>query len=157
MATPLYGVNATIDLNNSGLIPAAELGGKVKVAYDSYTTVGNVADAEEILFMKLPAGARVVNAQLWTSASLGAGTLSLGHKATKTADGSTDLVADADAFAATLDVSSAAASVILADTPTLAGFFYKFGAETQVYATKNTQSSSGAGETIKVAIYYIVD
>lgn len=152
MAT-LYGVNNLKGSTPNQLIPAGDLGGKIKCAYDEYTTVANMDVGDVINFMTIPAGARVVGAQIHHQA-LGDGELDVGHAASKNEDGST-LSADPDAFL--LDVNCAAAG-FARETGLLAGHLKKFGAETLITVTlKNHNTSSGAGEKIKVAIFYVLD
>lgn len=93
MAT-VYGKNKTIvRLADGSKIPAGEVGGEVKIAYDQYTLAAEVA-ANDIIDMALsiPAGARIVDAAI-VAPSMGAtGIFQLGTAAVPAA-----LVASADA------------------------------------------------------------
>ena len=153
MAT-VFGVNATKD-NNDILIPAGDLGGRVKMAYDKYTFPADAFDlGDKINMMKLPAGARVIDA-LVKAPSLGTeGIFKLGHAATKAEDGSTVINADDDAFVASADAGGQA---VAAESSTEAGRLVKFGAETQVVLECSEATDSAEGDTIEVAIFYVLD
>lgn len=149
----LYGINAT---NTLATVPAVnnepyDLGGRVRVAYDSYTVPSGdeVGTSAVINLFKLPKGARVVGGQLTSSSTASAGVYQVGYQ-----ENGVDS-AVATAFWAAQDMGAAAIDLQLAGTA--AGYMKVFGAETQVEVTFTTATTSGAGDTIKVKLFYVVD
>lgn len=156
MAT-LYSTQATI-INNMALgaspapIDVTDLGGRVRSAFFSYTTVGTEAVSDVIRLTKLPKGARVIGFNACAE-DIGAATCVL-------AIGDAD---DVDRLVTGLVVSAAlapnAASTILR-TPTTEivdiGFGYKYTAETWINATVTTAAIDAVGQLWGV-IQYVVD
>lgn len=154
MATK-YGTNATKRANQT--IPDLEAQGEKKspllVAYDEYALTADLAVSDVIRMMKLPAGARVHNVELYFDA-MGAGTVHVGWEAN-----SVD-AADNDGFMTSVAVTSAGAQDMADDQPTIAGagFFKQFsplGGETQVTITIATDTSATSG-SYKLAVYYAI-
>ena len=73
-----------------------ELGGRVRIAYGSYTAS---AEQSDIHMFNLPNGARILSGQLVHAALGSSTTLSVGHAAYKNAAG-TDVALDVDEFKA---------------------------------------------------------
>jgi hypothetical protein len=124
--------------------------GRVKHAYDSYVAAGALALNNVINVMKLPAGARVLEAIL-VSDDLGTtGTLDLGWT-----DNGVD-GASANGLLSAVDVHTAAIQARAGGiTPAVAGIFKKFSAETQLQV-KVSAATTAAG-TIKVGVLYVLD
>lgn len=155
--TTVYGVNRTIEVNNTGLIARSEKDARVKCMVDTYTQSAALTNGDVIQMLTIPAGARVVNAILQTDKSLGGtSTLTVGHAAT-TLFGGTAADADADAFIASTDTSSAAVTKGAVEDAGNAGMFKKFGAETTVNVTLGGSNTVSTDATISVAIFYTLD
>lgn len=153
LAGNLYGTNATNTLNT---VPSVnnepyDLGGRVRIAYDSYTIPAGdeVGTTAIINLFKLPKGARVVGGQFVSSSTASAGVCQVGYQAN-----GVDSV-DVDAFWAAQDMGTAAIDAQMLGT--VAGYMKVFGAETQVDLTFTTATTSGAGDVLKVKIFYVVD
>ena len=72
------------------LVDVSTNGGRMRVLYDTYTTVGTEATGELVHFGRLPGGAKVWDASIYNSATLGSGTtIDLGWSAVDST-GSTD-------------------------------------------------------------------
>lgn len=133
-------------------IDVTDLGGRVRAAFFSYTTLGNEVVGDVIRLTKLPKGARVVGFNA-AAEDIGAATcvLSVGD-----AD-------DVDRLVTGLVVSAAlapnAASTALR-TPTTEvpdiGFGYKYTAETWISAVVTTAAIDAVGQLWGV-ILYVVD
>lgn len=147
MAT-FYGLNATLRDNSvpSKKIPSTDQGGRVRVAYDEITLAGVALTTDTIKMMKLPSGARILNAVLNASA-LGAGSLNVGWE-----NNGIDGAAAAGIFAAT---AVAAASAVSMSSTYSASQFTKFSAETQISIVPSVNTS--AAGTIKLAVTYSLD
>lgn len=149
MGATLYGTNAT--KRNQAipqLIPQGEAGGRVLLAYDEYTLTADLSATDAIKMMKLPAGARVLRATMYTSDLDGSGgTLDVGWEANGVDS------AEAAGFISNADVTSAG---IFEMAAAAAGLFKKFGAETQVVVTVDGDTDATSG-TIKLAVEYVID
>ncbi len=153
MAT-VYGVNATLRNN----VPKAEMGvgeagGRVRLAYDSYTAAGAIA-LNDIVVMgpKIPKGARMIDGWI-KHADLGTvGTLDLGWAAS---DDGLEAV-NATGFISAEDVHTAADIVKATDNQAApAGVGKKLLAEVQPIVTASAATDvAGAFSTF---IFYIVD
>ncbi len=150
--TSLYGANYTnayVDVPASPY-PAGEHNGKVRVLYDSYTLPSAIVAANDTISIgKLPAGARVINAQIFIPASMGAtGIFDVGYAANGVDS------ADPNAFILAADAGGQA----VLGVPTLGsvGLFKKFSVETEIIitCTELTVATSGI---IHCAIEYIMD
>lgn len=126
-------------------------GGKVKCLFDTYTLPAGVIDVGDVVklgALKLPKGAKVVDATI-ACASLGTtGILKLGYEANGVDS------ADDDAFIASADAGGQA--VFAKPAAGAAGIFKTLGAETQVVLGCSEISTENNVE-IKVAVFYIVD
>lgn len=126
-------------------------GGKVKCLYDSYTlptAVIDVGDVVKLGALKLPKGAKVVDATI-ACASLGTtGILKLGYEANGVDS------ADDDAFIASADAGGQA--IMAKPAAGAAGIFKTLGAETQV-VLGCSEISTNNDVKIEVAVFYIVD
>jgi hypothetical protein len=149
----VYGVNYTKAFVNvpSRPVEQGESGGKVKCLFDSYTLPAGVIDVGDVVKLgglKLPQGARVVDATI-ACASLGTtGILKLGYEANGVD------VADDDAFIASADAGGQA--VFAKPAAGAAGMFKRFTAETQVVLGCSEISTNNNVE-IKVAVFYVLD
>ncbi len=143
----VYGANYTKAYLSNPAVPVAqgESGGKVKCLYDSYTLPTAVIDVGDKIVMgglKLPAGARVVDATL-KCASLGTtGILTLGVEGTQDA-----FIASADAGGQAVLAKPAAGAV---------GILNKYTTEQQVIVGC-TEISTNNNVKIEVAVFYVLD
>lgn len=141
MAT-VYGKNQTIlNLEDGSKIPAGEVGGEVKVAYDEFTLTGELALNDIIdLSLHLPIGARILNAVI-AAPSMGAtGIFALGTAADDDA-----LVAAADAGGQR--VVSVGAGVDIGK---------KLTAETKYQIKVTEATAAGLGLTVQAWVEYVV-
>jgi hypothetical protein len=123
-------------------------GGRMKALYDSYTSAGALTSGDIIKMGKLPAGARIVGANISHTDHGATGTAVVGW-----ADNGVD-GADNDGIFTTLDINTAAAMVDMAEQVP-AGLGQKFSAETdiQIELTANTTVAG----SFKLVVFYIVD
>ena len=149
----VYGANYTKAFlsNPVQVVEQGVSGGKVKCIYDTYTlptAVIDVGDIVKVGGVKLPKGARVVDATI-ACASLGTtGILSLGYAAN-----GVDAAA-ADAFIASADAGGQA--VFAKPAAGATGMFKKFAADTQIVIGCSEISTNNNVE-IKVAVFYVID
>lgn len=154
MAT-LYGTNADYNLvdNPRTMIPAGEAGGRIRLLYDTYTSLSALTSGD-ILKMgaPIPKGARVVEGILKTSDHGNTATCKWGYAAS--ADGVE--VADDDAFMVNVDLN-AAADVFLAsqNQANPAAIGKKFSAEVQPQI-EMTATATATG-TIQTFILFVLD
>jgi hypothetical protein len=150
MAT-VYGVNNTKKYITVPMekVAAKEDSGKVRVSYDSYAFPANIfASGDSIELMKLPAGAKVVNA-IVKAPSLGTtGIFDLGYKANGVD------VADLDGFVLAADAGGQAAFKVMG---TEAGSFKEFSVETQVVLTSTEATTAALALVIEVAVFYVLE
>jgi len=150
MAT-VYGVNNTKKYITVPMdkVQAKDDGGKVRVAYDSYVfPAAAFASGDVINLMKLPKGAKVVDAVV-KSPSLGTtGIFNLGYLANGVD------VADTDAFVLQADAGGQA---VFKKMATEAGSFKEFSVETTVALTSTEITSAATGLTIEVAVFYVLE
>lgn len=154
MAT-FYGVNKTkIDINNpSDKVPAKEHSGKERFVYDEYVFLVNAFAAnDEIEVMKLPKGAKIVNAVV-RSPSLGTtGIFDLGIRSNGVEAADQDyLVASADAG------GQAVCQEARTGTGAVAGLFATLSADTQVVLKCTEITTAAIGLKIQVAVEYVVE
>lgn len=147
MATEFKGANHTLAYVSNSKFGIGEYNGGVKLLFDKYTLLADLAVGDTILLGKLPAGARVLSAVLKSADLGGSCTIDLGVSSNGTE------AADQDGFIAAADLSGQASHVsgsgaMLINT--------KFSAETQVVAYANAVSSSATGVVIYCAIQYVV-
>jgi hypothetical protein len=147
----VYGVNNTKKYitNPIDKVAAKEDGGKVRVAYDSYVFPANAfASGDKIELMKLPKGAKVVDAFV-KAPSLGTtGIFDLGYKANGVDS------ADSDAFVLSADAGGQA---VFKRMSTEAGSFKEFSVETTVELTSTEVTTAASGLTIEVAVFYVLE
>ena len=149
MATK-YGVNHTLKYINvpSEKVPAKEETGKVRLAYDSFVFDAELAVTDVIKLMKLPKGAKVVDA-IVKAPSLGAtGIFDLGYEANGVD------VADPNGFVSTADFGGAAAAKRMSAED---GVFKELGAESQVILTCTELTAAATGKKIEVAVFYVLE
>jgi hypothetical protein len=132
-------------------IDVGEQYGRVRRAYDEYVGPAgdNLGTSAVVQFMKLPAGARIVDAR-WIGPNITGGAVNVGWAANGVDD------ADADGlFAAAATSMAAAKDLKLAATAD--GYNKRFGAETQIQAAVTTQTNDLAGEKIALEVFFVVD
>lgn len=148
MAT-LYGVGETQGQNSPPeRVEQGERGGRVKCLYDEYTSAGALTSGDIIKMGKLPMGARIVGASLYTTDHGTTGTVTVGWAANGVE------AADADGIFTTTDINAAAALFDMSEQ-VAAGFGQKFSAETQIQI-ELTANTTAAG-SLKLAVFYVVD
>lgn len=148
----LYGVNATYLQNvPEEKIPAGEQSGRVRVAYDSYTTTGAIG-TNVIHLMKIPKGARILDIRVKHGAHANSGTFDIGWLAS---DDAVEAI-DADGFFNELAVGSVGSNGMEISTVNPLGINKKFSAECQVTVQKGATDTSGAAE-IALAIFYVIE
>ena len=137
-----YGVNYTKQYVNvpSEKIPKGEQYGRVHVAYDEYTTVGVIETADNIAMMKIPAGARIIEAKMVHEDLGGSGVLELG------------ITGDVDYLLAAVAVNG----VGVARSATEAGIMEKLTEEKQLYITC-TNNTATSGKKVQVVVSYVID
>ena len=149
------GVNNTTAYQTepSDKIQAGEYNGRVRRSYDSYVfgAAEELAAADVIRFMKLPANAQLVDARIISPDWGATGSANIGWEAS--ADGSE--VADPDGMYAALDTNAAAVDAKMGGT--LPGYNKKFSREVQVSLTAVAASTALAGLTIELEVLYIID
>ena len=146
----LYGVNHTLKYINvpSEKVQAKDENGKVRVAYDKYVFSAEAAVTDVIKLMKLPKGAKIVDAVV-KAPSLGAtGIFDLGYEANGVD------AADTDGFVLSADFGGAAA---VKKMSTEAGMFKELGAESQVILTCTELTAAANTKTIEVAVFYVLE
>jgi len=150
MATK-YGINATKRAVTQP--PERPEQGQVKAdvlfAYDKYTLSSDLAAADVIKMMKLPEGARIIDAILvCDDLDASGGTLDVGWES----NGSD--AADADGMFANVDVTSA--SVTRMSAAVVPGVFQKFAAETQISITVDGDTDATSGD-IELGVWFVID
>ena len=142
-----YGVNNTKQYVNipSEKIPAGEQYGRIHIAYDEYTTAATggastIETADTIAVMKLPAGARIIDATMVHEDFGGSGVLELG------------ITGDVDYLLAAVAVNAAGAAQMDGE----AGNLVKLSAETQCYVTC-TNNTATVSKKFQVTVSYVID
>lgn len=160
MSVIYKGVNyAKIAGNIPQLAEQGQVGGKLKVMYDSFVLTADLAAGDTILIgQPLPEGAMLRDCVLTNGALGGSCTVNVGWQAGLAADGVT--VAEAAAatgFFAALPVSSA--GVAKAHGSTYEGAFYGkvLAAAVQPVIAENAVSSGATGQKVQIEIHYLVD
>lgn len=154
----LYGANATKrDVNvPSEKIEVSEQHGRVRRAYDSYTvTASEITSGDTIDMMKLPAGAKIVNARIIAPVDGGgtpAGILNIGWT-----DNGVD-GADADGlFVGASQVDFGAGAIDNKLLGTSPAYNKKFSAETLIQMVSTETSAGSSGNVIELEVFYVVD
>lgn len=152
----LYGVNETLRRSvPSSKIPEGEQAGRLRVAYDTYELVADVASGDVLYLSKIPKGARVIQVLVGTDDLDGSGgTLDIGWAAS--ADGVE--AADPDGFLANIDVATAADNFDMLSNKAgpIDGVFKKFASEVQLTVTFDGDTDATSG-TISVVVQYVLD
>lgn len=153
--TTVYGANHTKSFISEPpeMVDACEQKGRVRHLYDEYT----VDAADEfgtngiIKMMKIPKGARVIDAQVVCPATGATGIFDIGWAAG--ADG--DEAADADGFFSQIDPGAAAVDANMAGT--VAGWNKTFAEEVEVQIDCTEATADMGTKTIKLSILYVLD
>lgn len=140
------------DQNNpTEAIKPIEMGGRVRVAYGSYTAS---AEQSDIHMFNLPNGARILSGEL-THAALGSSTTaSVGHAAYKNAAG-TDVAADVDEYKA----AAASTSITTVDVAVTAALGKNSVVDADGDGIPVTVSIAGANGTglVELKMLYVID
>lgn len=150
MAT-VFGVNNTKKYITvpADKVQAKDDGGKVRVAYDSYVfPAAAFASGDKIELMKLPRGAKVVDAFVKCPSTGATGIFDLGYKANGVD------VADPDAFVLQADSGGQA---VFKRMSLEAGSYKEFSVETTVELTSTEITVSATGLRIEVAVFYVLE
>jgi hypothetical protein len=148
----LYADNATLrDVS----VPSEKVNvnqdqGRLRVKHDSITLSAELAAADVIKMMKLPAGCKLYGARL-DHGSIDS-TVDVGWEA----GASGDEAADPNGILSAVAMTSAGISK-MEDTQGLAGQDKQFSEEVQVSITVADLSTTGTGKTIKLTVYYSLD
>jgi hypothetical protein len=152
MAT-LYGENATLRDNSqpSQKIRSQEQHGRMRIAHDQISLSAALALNDEVIMMKLPAGAKIYEAELSTDDLGTTGVLDIGWEASSGGGEA----ADQDGLFAAVDVATAAvARQKMANS--VAGFQKRFSEEVRVKVVATTATTATSGD-IKLSVWYVVD
>lgn len=151
MAT-VYGVNAVKAQSENGAIKvqSGEAVGRVRSVYDEYTFPAAAFASGDVIEIgsKLPAGARVVDAQVKCPSLGTTGIFTLGYAANGLD------VADPDAF---LTADAGGQAVLAKPSLSSAGILKKFEAETQLILTSTEVTTAAAGLKIQVEVEFVLD
>jgi hypothetical protein len=154
--TAYYGANNTSAFQSepSQKIPVGEQAGRLRVAYDSIDLSGQAAltTSDTVDFMKLPAGARVIEVILASDDVGTTGDANLGWTASD--DGVE--AADADGFLTAVDLNAAAVVHKMSDEANVPGQFKQFASEVtvQMVPSENFTATSGS---VEVTVLYVLD
>lgn len=154
--TTVNGVNATLRANvPSEKVAVQQQHGRVRVAYDSYTvdTADEFGTSGLINMMKIPKGARLVDAHVVCPATGATGIFDIGWAAST--DAAATVAADADGIFAAIDPGAAAVDSRMAGT--VAGWHKTFAEEVQVQCDCTEATADMGTLTIKLAIFYVLD
>lgn len=153
--TTVYGANHTLAYQNSppSMVPANEWYGRVRHLYDSYTVGASdeFGTSGLIKMMKIPKGARLIDAQVVCPATGATGVFDIGWAAGATAAEA----ADADGIFVGIDPGAAAVDANMAGT--VAGWNKTFSEEVQVQIDCTEATAAMAGLTIKLSLLIVVD
>lgn len=153
----LYGANATKrDVNvPSEKLDVTEQHGRVRRAYDSITLAAELNSSDTIDFMKLPAGAKIIDARVIIPVDGGgipAGIINIGWT-----DNGVD-GADADGmFVGASEVDFGAGAIDAKLLGTSVAYNKKFSAETLIQAVCTETSAGSSGNVIELEVLYVVD
>lgn len=155
-----YSVNYTKQNVNvpPSIIPQGECNARVKVQYDEFSHTAAPSTNDEVEFLPLPQGARILNA-IVSHGSLGAaGLVALGWKDGSLRNSQGNLVnpADDDGFVVAGATKNTALVKEMNATAGTAGQFKKFD-EAITPVLKFTEGPTAASATYKVAIFYTID
>ena len=152
--TALFGANATKrDVNvPSEKLDVTEQHGRVRRAYDSYTLSGELSLNDTIDMMKLPTGARIVDARLvapsdGTTGQYDAGWLDAGS-----------VSADQNGlFAGATEGDSGGGAVDSKLGGASPGYNQKFDGEAQIQLFLIEATTASSGDKIELEVWYLVD
>lgn len=153
MAT-LYGVNATKrDVTVPSVkIKVNEQHGRVRRAYDSYTLAAEASIADLILMMKLPAGAKIVDARVIAPTDGTSGQWDVGWAAAGT------VLADQNGlFAGAAEVDTGAGAIDSKLLGVAPGYNQEFDAEVQIQLYCLEATTASDTDVIELEVFYVVD
>lgn len=152
--TNYYGVNQTAAYQTSppAKFGLGEMGGRLRVAFDSFAVTAALTTSDTLYLMKIPKNARVMDAVVSSADLGGTGTMNIGWQA-----GSTGAeAASATGFYSALDLSGQAVIASLIEVASASGMHKRFSEEVQVVMVPAANFSATSG-TVSMAIYYILD
>ena len=133
------------------MIKPNELGGRMRIAYGSYTAS---AEQSDIHMFNLPNGARILHGELVHAALGSSTTLSVGHEEYKDVDGTT-VAADVDEYKAAA-ASTSITTVSIAATAALGKNSVVNADKDGIPITVSLAGANGSG-LIELTMYYVVD
>lgn len=127
----------------------------IKCIVDEYTLLGETSIADELLMAKIPEGAKIIGAHVFSPASLGtSGIFHMGLKAYVNKDG-TSVVEDTDSLVQSADAGGQAVLKEAAlGSVALHKEIGKGGAQPFLYASEATQA--GTGLKVYAAVFYLL-
>lgn len=137
-------------------VDVAEGGGLLRVAYDSYTfdAADELGVGGKLRMMKLPAGARIIDAEINAPASGATGIAVVGWEAS--ADGAE--VANNDALYAGADFDPGGGAVArLKMANDVAGYGKTLAGEVEVFIEGTEITADSGGDTWELYVYYTLD
>ncbi len=140
----LFGKNATkTDVSvPSELINVNEASGRVRRAYDEYTLDGELALNDTVQFMKIPSGAKIIDAR-FVSPDLGTtGVFDIGY------------ASDTNALFGALDATGALDAKMLG---TVAAYELELATEETIILTATTATDAGDALKISLEVFYVLD
>lgn len=129
-----------------------EFVGRVRHYYDEYTLLAEIGLNDRILFNKLPAGARVIEARIVKASDGTTGQLDIGWDAN-----GVDAVDQNGFFDGATEVDYGAGAISARMLTAAPGWNKKFGALTQVVGTAVEASTASVGDTFRLEMLYVVD
>ena len=135
----------------SEMIKPIEMGGRVRIAYGSYTAS---AEQSDIHMFNLPNGARILDGELVHAALGSSTTLSVGHAAYTDSSGSA-VALDVDEYKAAA-ASTSVTTVAVAVTSALGKNSVVDANEDGIPVTVSLAGANGAG-TIELTMLYVLD
>lgn len=157
--TTVSGVNYAKEVSVPPVALAAQQSyGRVRYAYDEYTVdaADEFGTSGLIKLMKIPKGARLIDARVVCPATGATGIFDIGWAASaELSGGSAVEAADADGIFVGIDPGAAAVDAKMAGT--VNGFNRTFAAEVQVQADCTEATADMGTLTLKLGIFYVVD
>lgn len=148
------GVNHTLAYSTtpSAKFGLGEMGGRVRVLFDSFTVTAALLTTDTLQMGKIPKGARVLDFVINSPDLGGTGTMNIGWAA---GAGAVE-AANATGFYSALDISGQAVVASLSETASAAGLHKKFTEEVPVQLVPAANFSATSG-TLSIAVYYVID
>lgn len=141
--------------DDNGKADPHNINARVKCLYDEFTLTAELAVNDELLMHKLPEGARIIDAYIHSDQLGTTGILDLGLKAYTDKDGNT-VSEDSDALVASADAGGQAVLAKMAAGAAGASAEIGYGGA-QAFLICTEASDAGIGDTVRAAIFYLLD